>query len=73
MEGGSYEQVFEKHIWYESGDYTIKAKLRDENGMESDWGYLEITMPKSRPRYSPHLFRLLERYPLLERLIYLIY
>jgi len=29
-------------------DYTIKAKLKDEYGGESDWGYLEITMPKNR-------------------------
>ncbi len=45
---GNGEKICENHSWQRIGDYTIKAKLKDEYGGESDWGYLEITMPKSR-------------------------
>jgi len=31
-----------------SGNYKIKAKLRDEHGVESEWGTLEITIPRSK-------------------------
>ena len=41
------EQVCEKHIWYKRGNSTIKVKLKDEFGLESDWGYLEVNMPRN--------------------------
>jgi hypothetical protein len=36
------------HTWDLEGDYTIKVKARDEHGYESDWGTLEVTMPKNK-------------------------
>ncbi|GAI25212.1 unnamed protein product, partial [marine sediment metagenome] len=33
------------HTWEEQGKYTIKAKAKDEHGLESEWGTLEIEMP----------------------------
>ncbi|KYK31366.1 MAG: hypothetical protein AYK22_02485 [Thermoplasmatales archaeon SG8-52-3] len=42
------EQICKNHSWEKTGEFTIKAKLKDEYGLESDWGYLDISMPKSR-------------------------
>ena len=33
------------HTWTTKGSYTIKAKVRDEHGLESDWKALDVTMP----------------------------
>ena len=36
------------HTWTEKGTYTIKAKAKDINNAESDWGTLTVTMPKNK-------------------------
>ena len=36
------------HEWNSKGTYTIKAKAKDERGMESDWTSLEVSMPKTK-------------------------
>jgi hypothetical protein len=41
----SGEEITISHIWDEKGDYTIKAKAKDHYDAESNWGYLDITMP----------------------------
>ena len=59
----SGEEVRASHTWSEQGTYTIKAKARDIFDKESDWAYLEITMPVNQ-QFSNSLFlRLLERFP----------
>lgn len=55
----SGEDAKVKHSWSEKGDYTIKAKAVDINGAESEWGTLDITMPKNKP--SNHRSSFLER------------
>jgi outer membrane protein assembly factor BamB len=42
----NYEEICEDHIWSKKGKFTIKAKLKDEYGLESDWGYLELDIPR---------------------------
>ena len=32
---------------YNKGEYTIKIKARDINGAESNWAYLDISIPKN--------------------------
>ena len=66
-----YEQdthVIRNHTWNEKGDYRIKAKVKTKFGLESEWGYLDVTMPKS---HNPiwWLNSLLDRFPLLSRLL----
>lgn len=39
------------HVWSEKGTYEIKVKAIDEQGAESDWNTLEVSMPKT-PRSS---------------------
>ena len=56
------------HSWDAKGDYTIKAKLIDEFGAESDWGELEVTMPRTRAVNTPFL-NFLEQHPILYQLL----
>ena len=60
----SGQEIVRSHTWDEQGEYTIRAKARDIFEEESDWGYLEVTMPVNQHSYSfPLLQRLLERFP----------
>jgi glutaredoxin len=66
-------QVMVNHTWSTKGTYTVQAKAKDVHDAESDWGTLQVKMPISFSMPHPHFFieflqRILERFPLLERL-----
>ena len=52
------------HDWAK-GTYTIRAKAKDVYGAESNWGTLEVSMPKNKPFIFnfPVLNWLFERFP----------
>jgi outer membrane protein assembly factor BamB len=65
--------VSRSHSWDWWGTYTIKVKAKDIYNMEGDWGTLIVTMPRSKATNINTIFlELLEKLPLLERLLYLI-
>jgi len=41
------EEICNTHSWDTEGKYTVKAKVKDIWGGESDWAELEITMPRN--------------------------
>jgi len=41
----SGQQITVSHFWSEQGTHLISAMAKDTYGDESDWGYLEVTMP----------------------------
>ncbi len=49
-------------IWSEPGQYTVKAKIKDLYGLESDWATLEVAMPKQKTIQYPLLALFLERF-----------
>ena len=51
------------HIWSEQDTFTIRAKLIDEYGLESDWATLEVEMPVNQQVTNPLFQMLLERFP----------
>ncbi len=63
----SGELVTKSHKWSGKGTYTIKAKAKDPYGEEGPWGYLEVNIPRTRASTSYHW--LIERFPMLERLL----
>ena len=65
---GSADPVKISHSWAEGGIYMIKAKVRDFCG-ESEWSEFEVIIP--RIRESSYQW-LLERFPLLEKLLNLL-
>ena len=66
----SGDELAQSHDWFKTGTYTIKAKVKDIYGYESEWGTLSVKMPTS---YNIPIIqfwtRLLERFPLLENLL----
>lgn len=57
------EEVTVSHTWSEKGNYKIRAKAKDIYGAESDWGYLEVTMPRKKAFNFNLLEWLFERFP----------
>ena len=57
---GSGEEINIPHTWEYKRNYTIKAKAKDVFGDESDWGYLEINIPKVKTSF---MSKILERFP----------
>lgn len=48
----SGEEASATHSWSSQGTYTIKVKAKDTLDDESDWGTLEVTMPKNQDSQS---------------------
>jgi hypothetical protein len=46
------EEICSTHSWDKEGKYTIKAKVKDIWGGESDWAELEVTMPRNKIRIN---------------------
>lgn len=60
------------HTWNKRGDYEIRVKARDENGLESKWSdSLVVTMPKNK-FFNNFILRFLQNNPLLDSLIHLL-
>ena len=62
-------KIIRNHTWNEKGVYTIKAKVKDIHGRESDWGGFIVTIFRSRATTNSLFLWFLERFPLLERLL----
>jgi len=71
----SGEEAFASHAWSEKGSYTIQAKAKDVYGAEcSAWGSFVISIPRNRATtFNPLFYWFFERFPMLERLLSLIY
>ncbi len=65
----SGDKISLKHKWSGKGEYTIKVKAIDLYGAESDWGKLEVTMPKSKNVYLGRLDRFPNAFLILHRLL----
>ena len=69
----SDEMVTVNHIWTKQGTYQVKVISKDHYGYESSWTYLEVTVPKNKPKIiETQLSRFLESHPLIYQLIQLI-
>ncbi|UCD13397.1 MAG: PQQ-like beta-propeller repeat protein [Thermoplasmatales archaeon] len=63
-EWASGENAYYKYSWSEEGKYTIRCKTKDIMGEESDWAYLEVTVPFNKQMSTfPWIHWFLERFP----------
>jgi len=67
------EEICEENIWNKKGNFIIKAKLKDEYGSESGWGYFEISIPRFKRSSILFLQTMIKQYfssfPLINQLI----
>jgi outer membrane protein assembly factor BamB len=68
-ERASNENCYYEHTWLIRKDYTIRAKARDVLGEESDWAYLEVTMPKNQQVSSMWFLEWMSRHPILQKIL----
>ncbi|UCF50055.1 MAG: nitroreductase family protein [Thermoplasmatales archaeon] len=60
------------HTYVKQGTYLIEAKAKDTSDTESDWNEFEVTIPRTRTSSYLLFELLLERFPILERLLSLL-
>jgi len=68
----SGEEITLSHKWNSKGKWIIQAKAKDEDGKESDWGSLEVNIPRSRTRNFNLLYlieKFFENHPLIKNKI----
>jgi outer membrane protein assembly factor BamB len=65
----SGEEVVFYHSWRESGGFTIRVKVKDSNDLWGPWGTYEVAMQRDKSTDNMLLLRILERFPLLHRLL----
>ena len=58
----SGEEVCANHSWDKRGIYIIKARLKDYYGAYSEWGYLQVSMPKNNLIKKPPNVYLILKY-----------
>jgi predicted nucleotidyltransferase len=51
------------HFWTRRGTYVITAKARDVNDMESEEGFLTVTIPKAKGMQMSLILRFFQKYP----------
>ena len=51
----SNDLITKEHSWKNQGNYTIKARAKDEFDIIGEWGTLVVTMPRINS-YNDHLF-----------------
>lgn len=59
----SGEPALFTHAFIQRGTFTISVQARDIYEAESDWGYLEVTMPRNRVFMYSAISRILENFP----------
>lgn len=59
----SGEEVTLNYTWKSKGAYNLKAKAKDSYGLESDWGTLQVTMPRIMGLKDLFFLGFLEKFP----------
>jgi len=63
-------ELSDAHTWGTQDSYVVRCKAKDVYGIQSDWAEHEITIPRTRA--SSYLW-FLERFPMLQRLLNIIF
>jgi outer membrane protein assembly factor BamB len=60
------------HSWSIKGTYTILARAKSIDNLCGPWGNLNVRMPKSKILTNLLFLRLVEKFPFLQKLIYIL-
>jgi len=69
----SGDEITDSHTWTEQKTFTIRCKAKDIYNVHSDWSEFEITIPRNRVTFIHLLYWLSEHFPMLERLLNIIF
>jgi outer membrane protein assembly factor BamB len=69
----SGEEAVLGHSWRESGAYSIIVRVKDTDNLWGPWEILDVTIPRDKVTNNMLLLRILERLPLLEKLVLSVY
>ena len=67
------EIVTRSHIWNTEDTYNIRVKAKDSYDAESEEASLSVSVPKNKRYIFPILMRILERFPILYKLLFLTF
>jgi hypothetical protein len=64
-------KITRNHTWDAKDNYIIKCKARTIYFVESDWGTLEVNMPKNQETQTSNMWflRWMERFPILQMIL----
>ena len=65
----SGEKITVTHNFYLEDSYLVRCKVRDEKGLESDWGVLHVSIPKNKHSFIRYTNFISKKFPLIERLL----
>jgi PKD repeat protein len=72
---GPYEsgvEITESYVWNSKSTYIVKAQVKDEYNVESEWGELEVKIPRNQMRHNFLILELFERYPFIKQIFTLL-
>ena len=69
----SDKEITLSHTWSQKGKYTIRCKAKDPYDAESEWSEFKVIIPRTRISSILWYQCLLERFPLLDRLLYILF
>mgnify|MGYP005835816119 CR=1 FL=1 len=68
----SGEEVVFSHVFNRSGKLKIQVRAMDEMGYQSFWTILEVNMPRNKVTSSYLFLRILDKFPILQKFIFLL-
>lgn len=66
---GSGENVSVNHTWSKTGIYVIQAQAKNTDELKSEWGTLEVIMPRNKATFISFFLTILERFPMLREVL----
>jgi nitroreductase len=66
----SEEEIIQSHKWSEKGIYNISCKAKDIFNAESNWEFLQVTMPRDRTNINSLFFRFINQFLFLKKLLF---
>ncbi len=60
------------HTWNKRGTFVIRYKAKDKLNIESKTGTLSVTIPRDKATKNIFFYQYLEKFPILQQLLYLL-
>jgi hypothetical protein len=66
----SGEEVVLTHSWNEEKRFSVKAKVKDPDGLETGWTYHNINIPRTRFTHNIYIAKIFERFSVLYQILH---